>query len=55
MGAAAASWASRFGWDATVDTLLDVYAGALADRPLRAVAARRPRVTVPVGDLAVAP
>ncbi len=55
MGAAAAAWASRFGWDATVDTLLDVYAGAIADRPLRAVAARRPRVPVPAGDLAVAP
>jgi D-inositol-3-phosphate glycosyltransferase len=55
MGAAAASWASRFGWDATVDALLDVYAGAIADRPLRALAARRPRVPLPVGELAVAP
>ena len=45
----------RFGWDATVDALLDVYAGAIADRPLRAVAARRPRVPLPAGDLAVAP
>ena len=44
MGAAAASCGVRFGWDATVDALLDVYAGAIADRPLRAVAARRPRV-----------
>jgi D-inositol-3-phosphate glycosyltransferase len=55
MGAAAASWASRFGWDATVDALLDVYAGAIADRPLRALAARRPRMPLPVGELAVAP
>ena len=46
----------RFGWDATVDALLDVYEGALADagpaidgRPVR------PARCVPVGDLAVAP
>jgi D-inositol-3-phosphate glycosyltransferase len=55
MGVAAASWASRFSWDATADALLDVYAGAIADRPLRAVAVRRPRVPLPAGELAVAP
>jgi D-inositol-3-phosphate glycosyltransferase len=55
MGAAATARAERFGWDATVDALLDVYAGALADRRLRAPAPRGVRVPLPVGDLAVAP
>jgi D-inositol-3-phosphate glycosyltransferase len=54
MGIAAAAAARRFGWDATVDALLEVYAGALADRPRRATSARR-RGPVPVGELAVAP
>jgi glucose-6-phosphate dehydrogenase assembly protein OpcA len=55
MGAAAAVRATGFGWDATVDALLGVYAGALADRRLRAPVARLPRVPLPVGDVAVAP
>jgi D-inositol-3-phosphate glycosyltransferase len=55
LGAAAAVAARRFGWDATVDALLDVYTGAVADRPLRALAARRQSFPAPAGDLAVAP
>jgi D-inositol-3-phosphate glycosyltransferase len=55
MGIAAACGATRFGWDATVDALLDVYEGALADRFPRSPAARAGRFPVPVGDLAVAP
>ncbi|MGZ4649195.1 MAG: D-inositol-3-phosphate glycosyltransferase [Kineosporiaceae bacterium] len=55
MAGAAASAATRFGWDATVDALLHVYEGALADRFPRSPAARVGRSVVPVGDLAVAP
>jgi D-inositol-3-phosphate glycosyltransferase len=55
LGAAAAVSARRFGWDATVDALLDVYTRAIADRPLRALAARRQPFPAPAGDLAVAP
>ena len=55
LGAAAAVGARRFGWDATVDALLDVYTRAIADRPLRAMAARRQPFPAPAGDLAVAP
>jgi D-inositol-3-phosphate glycosyltransferase len=55
MGAAAASAATRFGWDETVDALLGVYDDALAERFPRSLAARHGPVPVPVGDLAVAP
>jgi D-inositol-3-phosphate glycosyltransferase len=55
LGAAAALAAARFGWDATVDALLDVYTGALAARTLRAPASRALHVPPPVGALAVAP
>ncbi len=55
LGAAAATQARRFGWDATVDALLGVYSGAIADRPLRALAARGAPAVPPLGDLAVAP
>jgi D-inositol-3-phosphate glycosyltransferase len=55
MGAAAALGARRFGWDATVDALLDVYAGALAERFPRSPALRPDPVPLPVGNLAVAP
>ncbi len=55
LGAAAAVAARRFGWDATVDALLDVYTRAIADRPLRALAARRQPFPAPAGELAVAP
>ena len=33
--------ASRFGWDVTVDAVLDVYAGALDDRRARTLRAAR--------------
>src|SRR3954469_4531774 len=55
MGAAAAIAARRFGWDATVDALLEVYTGAVADRLPRPTALRPEPVPLPVGDLAVAP
>jgi D-inositol-3-phosphate glycosyltransferase len=55
MGAAAATAATRFGWDATVEALLGVYEDALADRFPPSLAARHHPRPLPVGDLAVAP
>jgi D-inositol-3-phosphate glycosyltransferase len=55
MGAAAAVAARRFGWDATVDALLELYTDAVADRFPRSPVLRPEPVTLPVGNLAVAP
>jgi D-inositol-3-phosphate glycosyltransferase len=55
MGAAASIAARRFGWDATVDALLEVYTDALADRVPRPAVLRPEPVPLPVGNLAVAP
>src|SRR4051794_38733018 len=55
MGAAAAVAARRFGWDATVDALLELYTDAVADRFPRSPALRPDPVPLPVGNLAVAP
>ena len=53
--AAAASAARRFGWDATVDALLEVYAEAMAGRLPRSQDVRLEPVLLPAVDLAVAP
>ncbi|HVN11168.1 MAG TPA: D-inositol-3-phosphate glycosyltransferase [Kineosporiaceae bacterium] len=55
MSGAAACSAARFGWDVTVDALLEVYQDALADRFPRVPAALFGRTSPPVGHLAVAP
>jgi D-inositol-3-phosphate glycosyltransferase len=55
MGAAGAVAARRFGWDATVDALLDLYTDAVADRLPRPRSLRLDPVRLPVGNLAVAP
>ena len=55
MACTAAVAATRFGWDATVDALLDVYGDALSERFPRSLAARYDAVPPPAGDLAVAP
>jgi D-inositol-3-phosphate glycosyltransferase len=55
MGAAAAVTARRFGWDVTVEALLEVYADAIADRFPRSPALRPGPVLLPAVDLAVAP
>ena len=54
LGEGAAAHASRFGWEATVDATLAVYAGARAERVARGADGQTP-VSAPVGGLAVAP
>ncbi len=53
LGVGAAEHASRFGWDATVDATLAVYAAARAERLTRADGPSP--VAAPAGGLAVAP